>query len=44
MKKVAKVLVPIHSGMLIDIIDFATFGPLGLYTGFFLGGAAAYFL
>ncbi|MCA9741816.1 MAG: hypothetical protein H6695_17625 [Deferribacteres bacterium] len=39
-----KVLLPIISGLLIDIIDFATFGPLGLYGGFVLGAAATYFL
>ena len=39
-----KALLPILSGLLIDVIDFATFGPLGIYTGFVLGAAAAYFL
>jgi len=31
-------LLPIASGILIDTVDLATFGPLGLYGGFVVGG------
>ncbi len=33
---------PIVAGMLLDAVDFATMGPLGLYGGFVLGALAAY--
>lgn len=32
---------PILGGLLIDAVDFATFGPLGLGGGFVLGGLTA---
>jgi hypothetical protein len=33
---------PIVLGLLIDLLDFATFGPVGLRSGFLIGGLAAY--
>ncbi len=33
---------PIVLGLLLDAVDFATMGPLGLYGGFVLGGLAAW--
>jgi S-ribosylhomocysteine lyase LuxS involved in autoinducer biosynthesis len=42
--KLKKMLLPVVTGLLIDLIDFATFGPVGIYTGFVLGGLAAYLL
>ncbi len=33
---------PVLLGMIVDAVDFATLGPIGLYGGFVLGGLAAY--
>jgi hypothetical protein len=35
---------PLFGGMLLDLVDLATFGPAGLYGGFLLGGAAGWWL
>lgn len=35
---------PLLGGMLLDVVDLATFGPAGLYGGFILGGAAGWWL
>jgi len=35
---------PLLGGMLLDLVDLATFGPAGLYGGFLLGGAAGWWL
>jgi hypothetical protein len=35
---------PIAGGFLLDLVDLATYGPLGLYGGFLLGGAAGWWL
>lgn len=34
-------LAPVVAGLILDAVDFATMGPIGLYGGFVLGGAAA---
>jgi len=42
---VAKQIIgPMVAALAIDLLDLATFGPFGLYTGLILGGAAGYFL
>jgi hypothetical protein len=38
------VLGPIAAGLLLDLVDFATYGPVGLYAGLIVGGAAGYLL
>lgn len=42
---VAKQIIgPMVAALAIDLLDLATFGPFGLYTGLILGGAAGYWL
>lgn len=40
----AAILGPIAAGILLDLVDFATFGPIGLWAGLVVGGAAGYLL
>ena len=40
----ASVLGPIAAGFLLDLVDFATYGPIGLWTGLAVGGLTGYFL
>ena len=35
---------PIAAGLLLDFVDFATYGPIGLWAGLALGGGAGYLL
>jgi len=35
---------PVLAGIIIDIVDLATFGPLGLFLGLPIGGAAGYWM
>jgi hypothetical protein len=35
---------PIVAGMIIDLVDFATFGPFGLFLGLPIGGLAGYWM
>jgi hypothetical protein len=35
---------PMLAGLAIDAVDFMTFGPIGIYTGMIVGGAAGYWL
>jgi hypothetical protein len=35
---------PVLAGLVIDLIDFATFGPIGLLLGFPIGGLAGYWM
>ena len=35
---------PIAGGFLLDLVDLATFGPVGLYGGFVIGGALGWWL
>ena len=39
-----RALGPIVAGLVIDLVDLATFGPLGIFVGFILGGAAGWYL
>lgn len=39
-----QILRPILAALAIDLVDLATFGPVGLYTGLILGAAAGYWL
>ncbi len=40
----ARALKPIVAGILIDLVDFATLGPIGIYLGFLLGGLLGYWI
>jgi hypothetical protein len=35
---------PVVGGLLLDLVDLATFGPVGLYGGFVLGGALGWWM
>ncbi len=35
---------PLLAGLAIDLIDLATFGPVGIYTGLLIGGTVGYLL
>ena len=35
---------PVAVGLIMDLVDFSTFGPMGLYFGLFAGGALAWYL
>ena len=35
---------PVVAGLVIDFVDFATFGPIGLYLGLPIGGFAGYWM
>lgn len=37
MRRIYRALGPIAGGLLLDAIDLATFGPIGLYAGWFIG-------
>ena len=37
-------LSPVLAGVLLDLLDFATFGPIGLWAGAVVGGLAGYLL
>ena len=37
-------LSPVLAGVLLDLLDFATFGPIGLWVGAVVGGLAGYLL
>lgn len=42
--RVEQIFGPLFAGILLDMVDLATFGPLGFYAGMFVGSAAAYYL
>ena len=35
---------PVAAGLILDFIDLATFGPIGLYLGFFIGAVAGWWI
>lgn len=35
---------PVAAGLLLDFVDFATYGPIGLWAGLAVGGVAGYLL
>ena len=39
-----RALKPIIAGILIDLVDFATLGPIGIYLGFLLGGLLGWWI
>jgi hypothetical protein len=41
---VKRVFGPMLAGLAIDAVDLMTFGPIGIYTGMFVGGAVGYWL
>ena len=38
------VLGPVLAGFLLDLVDFVTYGPIGIWFGAIVGGLAGYFL
>lgn len=42
--EVKRLFGPMLAGLAIDALDLATFGPVGLYYGLIVGGAAGYWL
>lgn len=43
-KRVNRAFGPIMAGVIIDVIDFATFGPIGFILGLPVGGLAGYWM
>jgi hypothetical protein len=43
-KRINRALGPVMAGFIIDVVDFATFGPVGLVLGLPVGGAAGYWM
>jgi hypothetical protein len=43
-KRLNRAFGPVIAGLIIDAIDIATFGPLGLYLGLPIGGLAGYWM
>ena len=43
-KSPKKVLGPVLAGLMLDLLDFATYGPVGLSAGLVVGGIGGYFL
>jgi len=43
-KRLNRAFGPVIAGVIIDAIDIATFGPLGLYLGLPIGGFAGYWM
>lgn len=43
-RRVEKAFGPIIGGLIIDFIDLATFGPIGIFCGMIIGGTAAYWI
>ncbi|MCP4093658.1 MAG: hypothetical protein GY747_09430 [Planctomycetes bacterium] len=44
LRRVYRALGPIAGGILLDTIDLATFGPLGLYAGWIIGLAVGWWM
>ncbi|MDH3686315.1 MAG: hypothetical protein OEP95_08815 [Myxococcales bacterium] len=42
--RTAGVIGPVVAGMLLDLVDLATFGPVGLYGGFVVGAGLGWWL
>ncbi len=42
-RRVADVFGPLAAAVLVDAVDFVSFGPVGLVAGMFVGGSLAYF-
>lgn len=43
-QRAGAVVGPVIAGMLLDLVDLATFGPVGLYGGFLVGAALGWWL
>ncbi len=44
LKRLEHALGPVLSGLVLDMLDLATFGPIGLVSGLVIGGAAGWYL
>jgi hypothetical protein len=43
-RRASRAFGPVVAGMILDVVDLATFGPIGLFLGLPLGGLAGYWL
>ena len=43
-RRFERALGPVGAGLVLDLADFATFGPLGLVAGFLIGSLAGWYL
>lgn len=43
-KRAERAFGPVIAGLIIDIVDLATFGPIGIFSGMIIGGLAAYWV
>jgi len=43
-KRLNRAFGPVIAGLIIDLVDLSTFGPMGLYLGLPLGGACGYWM
>lgn len=43
-RKLNRAFGPVAAGLIIDLLDLSTFGPIGLYLGFPVGGLAGYWM
>lgn len=43
-ERASRTLGPVAAGLLLDLVDLATFGPVGLYGGFLVAGALGWWL
>ena len=43
-KRLNRAFGPVVAGLIIDLVDISTFGPLGLFLGLPLGGACGYWM
>ncbi len=43
-QRLQKTIGPVVAGLILDFVDLATFGPIGLYAGMILGGGIAWYI
>jgi hypothetical protein len=44
LKRFERSLGPVGAGMVLDLVDFATFGPIGIFLGYIAGSAVSWYL